>query len=40
LDFNPKQRITDGLEGAADGGYLPIGFDKLREENPELISLL
>lgn len=39
LDFDIKQRIRDGLEGAKEG-YLPISFDKLKEENPELSSLL
>jgi hypothetical protein len=39
LDFNPKMRIKDGLESSKEG-YLPISFDKLREENPKLLSLL
>jgi hypothetical protein len=33
LNFNSGQRIRDGLEGAKEG-YLPISFDKLKEENP------
>ena len=39
LDFNYKQKIHEGFEGAAEG-YLPIGHDKLRKENPELYLLL
>lgn len=38
LDFNAGHRIREGLQGAADG-YLPMSFDKLKEENPELFSL-
>jgi Primase X len=40
IDFNRHQRINDGLEGAAEGGYLPISFDKLRDENPRLYDIL
>jgi hypothetical protein len=39
IDFNAYQRIEDGLESAADG-YLPISFEKLRDENPRLYDLL
>jgi hypothetical protein len=39
IDFNAYQRIKDGLESAADG-YLPISFEKLRDENPRLYDLL
>jgi hypothetical protein len=39
LDFNVSQRINEGLRGSNEG-YMPISFDKLREENPELYFLL
>jgi hypothetical protein len=39
IDFNAYQRIEDGLESAADG-YLPISFEKLRDENPRLYDIL
>jgi hypothetical protein len=39
LDFNVSQRINDGLNGATDG-YMPIAYDKLREENPELYLII
>jgi hypothetical protein len=39
LDFNYKQKIKDGIEGAAEG-YLPISLAKLREENGGLYFLL
>ena len=39
LDFNYKQKIKDGIEGAAEG-YLPISLAKLREENSGLCFLL
>jgi hypothetical protein len=32
LTFNPKTKIKDGLKGASKG-YLPIGMEKLKEEN-------
>jgi Primase X len=35
LDFNVSQKIKDGLRGSADG-YMPIAYDKLKEENPAL----
>lgn len=35
LDFNISQKINDGLNGACEG-YMPIGYEKLKEENPEL----
>jgi hypothetical protein len=39
LDFNYKQKIKDGIEGAKEG-YLPISQEKLRNENGRLYSLL
>ena len=39
LDFNYRQKIQDGIEGAAEG-YLPISLSKLREENSGLYFLL
>jgi hypothetical protein len=39
IDFNVRQRINDGLNGARDG-YMPIKFEKLKEENEELYYLL
>ena len=39
LDFNYKQKIKDGIEGAKEG-YLPIGREKLRNENSRLYLLL
>jgi hypothetical protein len=39
LDFNYKQKIKDGTEGAAEG-YLPISLAKLKEENGVLYFLL
>jgi hypothetical protein len=38
-DFNYRQKIREGLEGASEG-YLPIAGENLKEENPELYSLL
>jgi hypothetical protein len=40
LNFSVSQRITDGLDGAAKRGYLPIGLEKLKEENNRLYSFL
>jgi hypothetical protein len=39
LDFNYKQKIKDGMEGAKRG-YLPISLSKLKEENSGLYNLL
>jgi hypothetical protein len=39
LDFNYGQRIKEGIEGAAEG-YLPISWEKLREENDRLYNEL
>jgi hypothetical protein len=39
LDFNYKQKIKDGIEGAKEG-YLPIRREKLRNENNRLYLLL
>jgi hypothetical protein len=39
LDFNPNQRIKDGIEGASEG-YLPISWEKLKDENPNLYRLI
>ena len=39
LDFNYKQKIKDGIEGAKEG-YLPISREKLRNENSRLYFLL
>jgi Primase X len=39
LDFNRRQKILEGLEGATEG-YLSIGHDKLKEENGDLYYLL
>lgn len=39
LDFNYKQKIKDGIEGAKEG-YLPISREKLRNENSQLYFLL
>ena len=39
LDFNYKQKIKDGIEGAKRG-YLPISLFKLREENSGLYAVL
>jgi hypothetical protein len=39
LDFNYKQKIKDGIEGAKRG-YLPISLSKLKEENSGLYILL
>jgi hypothetical protein len=39
LDFNYKQKIKDGIEGA-NVGYLPISLSKLRDENSRLHLLL
>jgi hypothetical protein len=35
LDFNFKQKIKDGIEGAKRG-YLPVSLSKLKEENSGL----
>jgi hypothetical protein len=40
LNFSVSQRITDGLDGAAKRGYLPISLEKLKEENNRLYSFL
>jgi hypothetical protein len=40
LGFSVSQRITDGLDGAAKKGYLPISLEKLKEENNRLYSFL
>ena len=39
LDFNYKQKIKDGIDGAKEG-YLPVGREKLRNENSRLYFLL
>jgi hypothetical protein len=39
LDFNYRQKIKDGIEGAKEG-YLPISREKLRNENSRLYFLL
>ena len=39
LDFNYKQKIKDGIEGAAEG-YLPISLAKLKEEDSGLYLML
>lgn len=39
LDFNYKQKIKDGIEGAKEG-YLPISREKLPNENSRLYLLL
>lgn len=39
LDFNYKQKIKDGIEGAKEG-YLPISRGKLKNENSRLYFLL
>jgi hypothetical protein len=39
LNFNPKTKIKDGLNGASKG-YLPISMDKLKEENRQLHDLV
>ena len=38
LDFriSVDHRIKDGLDSAAEKGYLPISLEKLKEENPQL----
>lgn len=35
LDFNVSQKIREGIDGPTEG-YMPIAFDKLKDENPEL----
>jgi hypothetical protein len=42
LDFriSVDQRIIDGLDSAAEKGYLPISLEKLKEENPQLYNYL
>jgi hypothetical protein len=42
LDFRISidQRIIDGLDSAAERGYLPISLEKLKEENPQLYDYL
>jgi hypothetical protein len=37
LDFNPHQKIKEGLRGAAKG-YYPISLSKLKEELPALYN--
>jgi hypothetical protein len=39
LDFNYNQKIKEGIEGAAEG-YLPISWEKLKEENDRLYNEL
>ena len=39
LDFNPNQKIGDGIEGATKG-YLPVSREKLKEENKALYNLV
>jgi hypothetical protein len=39
LDFNYKQKIKDGIEGAKRG-YLPVSLGKLKEENSGLYNML
>lgn len=39
LDFNVSQRINDALEGASEK-YMPIAYDRLKEENPELYLVI
>ncbi|MDQ3840882.1 MAG: DNA primase noncatalytic subunit PriX, partial [Thermoproteota archaeon] len=39
LDFNYKQKIKDGIDGAKRG-YLPISLAKLKEENSGLYLML
>ena len=39
LDFNYRQKIEDGIEGAKEG-YLPISREKLRDENNRLYFLM
>jgi hypothetical protein len=39
LDFNSRYRIRKGIKGAVEG-YLPVAFDKLKEENPELYQII
>jgi hypothetical protein len=42
LDFriSVDQKIMDGLDSAAKKGYLPIGFEKLKDENSQLYDSL
>jgi hypothetical protein len=41
LDFRIiEQRIIDGLDSAAEKGYLPISLENLKEENPQLRSII
>jgi hypothetical protein len=39
LDFNYKQKVKDGIEGAKRG-YLPVSLRKLKEENSGLHNML
>jgi Primase X len=39
LDFNSRYRIREGIKGASVG-YLPVAFNKLKEESPELYELI
>jgi Primase X len=39
LNFNPKVKIRDGLNGASKG-YFPISMEKLKEENRYLYDLV
>ena len=40
LDFNSEQRIKENLKTALRIGYFPITFEKLKEDNKELRTLL
>ncbi len=40
LDFNNEQRIKENLKTALRIGYFPIAFEKLKEDNKELHTLL
>jgi Primase X len=40
LNFNKKDRIKANLRAARRVGYLPIAFEKLKEDNKELHTLL
>jgi hypothetical protein len=39
LDFSYSQKVKEGIEGAAEG-YLPISWEKLKEENDRLYNEL
>jgi hypothetical protein len=40
LDFNSDRLLKENLKNVQKVGYLPIGFEKLREENRHLHSLI